>query len=123
MLFDFRCSFRGLEAMIRRKSTSPAKQAVCRKETGRRLRLWGELGEIGAICSFVAFTDNLQNDGNSQCTVITPEGRVTYQHREDNHFIESGYRAASRDLIECLYSLIYVHNETGTSSYHKSLSA
>ncbi|PMD40096.1 hemolysin-III channel protein-like protein Izh2 [Hyaloscypha variabilis F] len=32
--------------------------------------------------------------------------------REDNHFIESGYRAASGSLEECLYSWTYIHNET-----------
>ncbi|KAH8814042.1 hemolysin-III channel protein-like protein Izh2 [Hyaloscypha sp. PMI_1271] len=32
--------------------------------------------------------------------------------REDNHYIETGYRAASGSLIECLHSWSYVHNET-----------
>jgi hypothetical protein len=43
-------SFSVRAGMVRRKSTSPAKQATCRKEKRpQRLRLWGELGEEGLL--------------------------------------------------------------------------
>jgi hypothetical protein len=109
--------------MIRRKSISPAKQAVRRKETGRRLRLWGELGEIGGIAHLwrllIIYAERWQQSvyRNYSCR------SRTYQCREDNHFIESGYREASRSLQECLYSWTYIHNETGTCSHHKLLPA
>jgi hypothetical protein len=54
--------FVGFEAMFRRKSTSPAKPAVCREETRRRLRLWAELGKIGGIANLWRFADFMCRD-------------------------------------------------------------
>jgi hypothetical protein len=126
----FLCSFRGIfrfrgrEAMIRRKSTSPAKQAACKKETRQRLRLWGELGEIGEIAHMWRILI-LRAEIWQQWVYRGhwSQGRVTYyyQTREDNHLIESGYRAASGSLIECLHSWTYIHNETGTFPYNNLL--
>ncbi|KAE9381687.1 hemolysin-III channel protein-like protein Izh2 [Stipitochalara longipes BDJ] len=39
-------------------------------------------------------------------------GQLEIWQQEDNHFIESGYRAASGSLKECLNSWTYIHNET-----------
>ncbi len=62
----------------------------------------------------------MQRYGNSELVywllVTSSRSRdLSWYHREDNHFIESGYRAASGSLLECLYSWTYIHNETGTS--------
>jgi hypothetical protein len=57
--------------MIRRKSTSPAKQAACKNETRRRLRLWGELGEIGGIAHLWRLLILRERYGNSEFTVVT----------------------------------------------------
>lgn len=54
--------FVGVEAMFWRKSTSPAKTAVCKTGTRQRLRLWGELGKIGEFANLWRFADFVCRD-------------------------------------------------------------
>jgi hypothetical protein len=74
--------FVGVEAMFRRKSTSPAKPAACKKETRRRLRLWGELGKIRGTANLWRFADFMCRDMATVSLLATyrslPRGRVTY---------------------------------------------
>ncbi|TGO18108.1 hypothetical protein BTUL_0012g00520 [Botrytis tulipae] len=49
---------------------------------------------------------------NRNPPILKPWTELEIWQQEDNHFIETGYRAASNSLRECFASWGYLHNET-----------
>lgn len=101
--------FVGAEAMFRRrKSTSPAKTAVCKKETRQRLRLWGELGKIGEIANLWRFADFTCRDMATVSLLATlslPQGRVTYHGTTEKTITLS---SQDTGLLQDLYWNAYI---------------
>jgi len=53
-----------------------------------------------------------------ELSLTTHECHDTDSNREDNNFIETGYRAASASVYLCCHSLTYIHNETVNIYFH-----
>jgi len=127
--------------MVRRRTSnsSAGRDVKVEKKRDLRLRLWEELGGWEHSCGL---EDGcwfwMQRFGSSRFQFWVGWIRWLRSWREDNQFIETGYRfvvwmilieifeltcwrEASRSLVACFHSWTYIHNETGTKVYLLSM--